>query len=114
MTAIGIVTMLSQVRGGYGLAGAIAAVFALATALIAPQLSRLVDRMGQSKILLPAAAVSATAIGALLLCSRFGAPDWTLFVCALFAGCMPSMLHGTRPLDRAVQRITEVTYGFFL
>ncbi|WP_028562387.1 MFS transporter [Paenibacillus pinihumi] len=91
MTAIGIVTMLSQVRGGYGLAGAIAAVFALATALIAPQLSRLVDRMGQSKILLPAAAVSATAIGALLLCSRFGAPDWTLFVCALFAGCMPSM-----------------------
>ncbi|MBJ6359765.1 MFS transporter [Paenibacillus sp. GCM10012307] len=91
MTSIGLVTMLSQMRGGYGLAGAIAAVFALATALISPQLSRLVDRLGQSRVLLPAGMVSAASIGALLLLARFGAPDWTLFICALFAGCMPSM-----------------------
>ncbi|MDR6918788.1 ABC-type spermidine/putrescine transport system permease subunit II [Pseudomonas sp. 3296] len=33
MTGIGLITMLSQLQGGYGLAGAVAATFALATAL---------------------------------------------------------------------------------
>lgn len=34
MTGIGLITMLSQVHGGYGLAGSVAAVFALATAFV--------------------------------------------------------------------------------
>ncbi|MGC0418947.1 MFS transporter [Embleya sp. AB8] len=91
MTGIGIVTMLSELRGEYGLAGAVAATFALATALIAPQISRLVDRYGQSRVLVPATGVSVLAMGALLLCARYDAPNWTLFGCALPAGCMPSM-----------------------
>lgn len=91
MTGIGIVTMLSELRGEYGLAGAVAATFALATALIAPQVSRIVDRYGQGRILPPATAVSVFAMGALLLCARYDAPAWTLFVCAVPAGCMPSM-----------------------
>ncbi|MDF2652686.1 MAG: transrane efflux protein [Paenibacillus sp.] len=91
MTGIGLVTMLSQLRGDYWLAGAIAATFALATALIAPQISRLVDRLGQSRVLLPATGISVLSTIALLLCTRFQAPDWTLFLFALFAGCMPSM-----------------------
>ena len=44
MTGIGLITMLSQLQGGYGMAGAVAATFALATAFCAPQVSRLVDR----------------------------------------------------------------------
>ncbi|BBH22293.1 MFS transporter [Paenibacillus baekrokdamisoli] len=91
MTGIGLVTMLSQLRGDYWLAGAVAATFALATALLAPQISRLVDRLGQSRVLLPATGISVLSTIALLLCTRFQAPDWTLFLFALFAGCMPSM-----------------------
>ena len=91
MTGIGLVTMIAQMRGEYGLAGAIAATFAFASALLAPQISRLVDRLGQSRVLRPAAALSIISISALLLCARLGAPDWTLFLFAIMAGCMPSM-----------------------
>ena len=43
--------MLSQTHGEYWLAGAVAATFALANALISPQISRLVDRYGQARVL---------------------------------------------------------------
>lgn len=91
MVGIGIITMLSQLRGNYGMAGAVAGTFALATAVLAPQVSRAVDRHGQGRVLPIAAAVSAAALLALLLCTRLAAPDWTLFVFAALAGCLPSM-----------------------
>ena len=51
MAPIGIVAMLSQTHGEYWLAGAVSATFALTNAFVAPQISRLVDRRGQSAIL---------------------------------------------------------------
>ncbi|GAA0658278.1 MFS transporter [Kitasatospora atroaurantiaca] len=90
MTGIGIVTMLSQLRGSYGMAGAVAAVLALAAAALGPQVSRLVDRYGQRRVALPATALTMAAAVALLLCARFEAPDWTLFVAAAGMGVMPS------------------------
>ncbi|WP_053151607.1 MFS transporter [Pseudomonas sp. P97.38] len=91
MTGIGLITMLSQLQGGYGLAGAVAATFALATAFCAPQVSRLVDRFGQGRVLPIAALLGGGALALLLLCTRLQAPQWTLFVFAALAGCMPSM-----------------------
>ncbi|MER6668853.1 MFS transporter [Amycolatopsis japonica] len=91
MTGIGIITMLAQTRGDYGLAGLVSATFTLSMALLGPQVSRLVDRRGQSRILVPATGISVMALGALLLCARFGAPVWTLYVFAVLAGFMPSM-----------------------
>ena len=91
MTGIGLITMLSQLHGGYALAGAVAATFALATAVCAPQVSRLVDRYGQGRVLPIAALVGGGALLLLLLCTRLQAPHWTLFVFAALAGCMPSM-----------------------
>lgn len=91
MTGIGIITMLAQLRGNYGLAGAVAATFALTAALMAPQVSRRVDRLGQGRVLPLAAAISVAGMLALLACTYWQAPDWTLFVCALFAGFMPSV-----------------------
>nr|WP_221471539.1 MFS transporter [Amycolatopsis umgeniensis] len=91
MMGIGIITMLAQTHGDYGLAGLVSAAFTLSMALLGPQVSRLVDRRGQGRILLPVTGISVLALGALLLCARFGAPDWTLFVCAVLAGFMPSM-----------------------
>ena len=91
MVGLGIVTMLSERRGEYAIAGAVAAVFALSSALITPQVSRLVDRHGQRRILMPAAGAGALALGGLMLSTWAGAPSWLLFVFALLAGVLPSI-----------------------
>ena len=91
MLGIGIVTMVSQVTGRYGLAGALSAVLALSGAAFGPQVSRLVDRYGQARVLRPVTAVTVAAVVALVLAVRAGAPDWVYFVCVLGAGLTPSM-----------------------
>ncbi|MGC7098708.1 MFS transporter [Amycolatopsis lurida] len=91
MTGIGLITMLSQLRGDYGLAGAVSACFTLSMALLGPRISRSVDRRGQSRVLLPACGVSVVSLGVLLLCTSYGAPAWMLFVFAVPAGCLPNM-----------------------
>lgn len=92
MLGIGIVTMISQVTGRYSLAGGLAAALALAQAAVGPQVSRLVDRYGQRRVLHPATAITVAAVAGLLACVRYGAPDWTLFVCTVVAGgCAPSL-----------------------
>jgi MFS family permease len=92
MVTIGIVTMLSQARGEYWLAGGVAATFALANALIAPQISRLVDRHGQSRVLIPATLATLAALAGLMLATRLQAPGWVLFLFAGLAGLTPSMM----------------------
>ena len=91
MTGIGIITLLAQLHGSYWLAGAVAATFALAMALLAPQISRWVDRYGQRRVLPGVATIGVCALLGLLLCSHLGAPNWTLFVFAALSGCIPSM-----------------------
>lgn len=104
MTGIGIITMLSQLRGGYALAGAVSASFVLTYALLSPQISRWVDRHGQGRVLPGATAVSVA--GLLLLCASawWQAPDWTLFIAALLAGAMPSMSAMVRARWSAIYR----------
>lgn len=91
MEAIGIVAMLSQTHGEYWLAGAVSATFALTNALVAPQISRMVDRYGQTRLLVPATLVSVLAFAMLMVATHLRWPIWTLFVAALFAAAMPSM-----------------------
>ncbi|MFJ8045307.1 MFS transporter [Kitasatospora sp. NPDC096147] len=90
MTGIGIITMLSQLRGSYALASAVSAAMAVSAAVLGPQVSRLVDRYGQRRITLPATAVTVAAAVVLLLLARAGAPSWTLFLPAVGMGVMPS------------------------
>ncbi len=91
MMGIGIVTMISELTGRYGLAGALSATLAMAAAVMGPQISRYVDRYGQSRVLRPATLVAVAAVAGLLICAQQGAPDWTLFVFAAGAGCVPSV-----------------------
>ncbi|MBT2388955.1 MFS transporter [Streptomyces sp. ISL-1] len=91
MMGIGIVTMISQITGRYGLAGALSATLAMSAAVLGPQISRLVDRHGQAKVLRPATLASVAAVTGLLVCAQQDAPDWTLFVFSAGAGCVPSV-----------------------
>ncbi|RFU83001.1 MFS transporter [Streptomyces triticagri] len=116
MMGIGVVTMVSQLTGRYGLAGALSATLALSAALCGPQISRLVDLFGQRRVLRPAMVVSLLGAAGLLLSARYGLPDWTLFVFAVLVGCVPSLgsmirsrwaaLYGTQP------RLLHTAYSF--
>ncbi|MFD3356162.1 MFS transporter [Streptomyces fradiae] len=96
MMGVGVLTMITELTGRYGLAGLLTGTLALSAALLGPQVSRLVDRYGQRRVLRPAALASAAAAGALVLCAQAGLPDWTLFVSAAAAGCVPSLGAMTR------------------
>lgn len=91
MSGIGIITLLAQARGSYALAGSVAATFVLAYALLSPQVSRLVDRLGQRRVLPPAALLSVLGLLLMAACAGLGSASWMLFVAALLSGCMPSM-----------------------
>jgi len=79
MFSVSAVVMIAGSRGSYALAGAVAATGLAATAVAGPWVARLVDRYGQARIAVPATGVAVLGSLALLLCVRYGAPDWTLF-----------------------------------
>ena len=106
MMGIGVVTMISQINGRYGLAGALSATIALAAAAIGPRISRWVDQYGQRRVLRPATLVALTAAAGLLLAARFAWPDWVLFVCAAGIGSVPSLGAMVRARWAAVYRGT--------
>ncbi|EKF19889.1 MFS transporter [Nitratireductor pacificus] len=91
MAPIGIVAMLSQTHGEYWLAGAVSATFALTNAFVAPQISRLVDRHGQTALLVPSSIISVAAFLILILAANQDWPVWTMFASALLAAAMPSI-----------------------
>lgn len=113
MITLGIVTMLSQTHGTYWLAGAVSATFALANALIAPQISRLVDRYGQRRVLPMATMITVASLSALMLSARYDAPDWTLFLFAVLAGFMPSMTALVRARWTEIYRDTPKLHTAF-
>ena len=78
MVTIGIVTMISQTHGRYGLAGAVAATFAVTNALVSPRISRLVDRHGQARVVVPATVVAVAALLGLVANARAGGPAASL------------------------------------
>lgn len=106
MMGIGVVTMISQINGRYGLAGALSATIALAAAAIGPRISRWVDQYGQRRVLRPATCVALASAAGLLLAARFEWPDWVLFLCAAGIGSVPSLGAMVRARWAAVYRGT--------
>ncbi|AVH56041.1 MULTISPECIES: MFS transporter [Streptomyces] len=115
MMGIGVVTMISQLTGRYGLAGALSATIALAAAVAGPQVSRLVDQYGQRRVLRPATLFALAASAGLLLAAHYGWPDWTLFLFSAGIGCVPSLGAMIRARWAAVYRGTpqlHTAYSF--
>jgi MFS family permease len=98
MYGLGTVLLISAGTGRYGLAGSVSASGAIGGALCAPQLGRLVDRVGQHRVLIPVCVTFALAVTGLVLAVTLRAPDWTLFLCGIAGGAtMPQ----TGPMARA-------------
>ncbi len=86
MLGIGSVLLVQDRRGSYGLAGAVAAGFALGLALGGPRVARLVDRHGQRAVLPWCLLVTTVGLVALLLMAGSGVPGWTLLLPTLLVG----------------------------
>src|SRR5487761_91255 len=98
MYGLGTVLLISAGTGRYGLAGSVSAAGAIGGAICAPQLGRLVDRLGQHRVLIPVSVIFALSVAGLAAAVTLRAPDWTLFLCGIAGGAaMPQ----TGPMARA-------------
>jgi len=97
--ALAIVLFLREETGSYGRAGVVAGAFALGGAVGAPAIGRLVDRFGQTRVLVPVALGHAAGLGALVALGLLGAPLTLLMATALVTGiCIPPISAVLRPL----------------
>ncbi|HET6739297.1 MAG TPA: MFS transporter [Kribbella sp.] len=90
MIGLGIVILIAQESGSYGLAGAVSGVAVIAGALTGPIQGRLVDRFGQRGLILIGSVACTVGLAGLLVAVRGGAATWVLYVLSFVAG-------GTRP-----------------
>ncbi len=86
MTGLAMVILISSGYGSYALGGATTAAYVLAVAVGAPQISRAVDRYGQSRVMLPAVTLSGLAGLGLAYAAAHHAPGALLVVLAVVAG----------------------------
>lgn len=88
---LGLILLFSSGSHEYGLAGLMTGVYIVAGGLGNPLLARLIDRRGQSRVLLPAAVVHATTVFVLAVLVQAGAPTWALVapVAVLGFGYLP-------------------------
>ena len=114
MTALAIVLRITQSGGTYARAGLVGAVGAIGVGVCAPVWSRLVDRRGQTVVLIPTAiAVSATGIFLAVLPPR-GAIGPLLIASTLMGLCQPPALVSARTLWPKVVKdpaVLETTYS---
>jgi MFS family permease len=78
MTSLGIVWLVHARTGSYATAGLVTGGFAVAQAAAGPQLARLTDRFGQTRVLPPVLLAHAAAVAALLALVSAGTPDWLM------------------------------------
>jgi len=92
MLGIGTVLLVSGTTGAYGVAGVLSGTVTLAGALVMPQLARLVDRLGQARVVRPALLVHGLALAGMIVAVRLGWPVWTWFGFGIVAGAsLPSI-----------------------
>ncbi len=86
MLGIGTVLLVQDRRGSYALAGLVTAASAIGSSVVSPQVSRLVDRYGQRRVLPVQLAVSVTGLLALVVLAGSSAPAAVLPAAAAVSG----------------------------
>lgn len=112
MVTLGIVLLISARTDSYGLAGGISAAFVIAGCLAALLQGRLIDRLGQAKVLLPASLVCSVSLSLLVWAVEAGHRVPLPHIFAALAGAtMPAVgaavrARWTHVLDNPVERQT--------
>lgn len=83
---IGLVLLISVRTGHYGFAGVLSGGYVVANGIGNPVLARLVDRLGQHRVLPWGAAAHATAVASICILALANTPDWTLLAPTIAAG----------------------------
>ena len=86
ITSIALVLFLKAETGSYASAGAVAAAFAFGLSFGAPLAGRLIDRLGQRRVLRPMCVIHAGGLIAIVGLTYAGAPVVVLFICGLLGG----------------------------
>jgi predicted MFS family arabinose efflux permease len=87
---LAILLLVRDATGSFGPAGAVVGAFGLAAAAGGPVLGRLVDRLGQPRVLVPCAAANGGLLAAIVVAADAGAPPAALVVLgALTGACLP-------------------------
>ncbi len=94
MFSLALVLFVRAHTGSFLAAGVTVGAFALAGALVGPLLGALVDRAGQTRVLLAAAGAQAAALGALVLAAHAGAPVSAIVALAALAGAAQPPIAG--------------------
>ncbi|MFE0700423.1 MFS transporter [Streptomyces sp. NPDC058872] len=90
MFGVSAVIMIAAAYGSYALAGAVTATGLAVGSVTSPLIARLVDRYGQARIAVPAAAYAVLGHLVLLLCVHERAPVWALFVTTAVTATTPN------------------------
>jgi MFS family permease len=84
--SLAIVLVVRARTGSFAQAGIATAAFAIGAGVVAPLQGRLVDRLGQPRILIPSALLNAAALVGLAVAAGQGLPTWVLAVLAACGG----------------------------
>ena len=84
--ALAAILYLAEARDSYAVAGLVDGAFAIGAAVGVPWQSRLIDRVGQRRVLLPCALLDALATGLLIVLTEADAPTVALVACGLIGG----------------------------
>ena len=86
MTSLGIVWLVHGSTNSYAVAGSVTGGFAVAEALAGPQVARLIDRFGQTRMLPITLLAHAAAVSLLIGLTVTNSPLWSLIAAGTLAG----------------------------
>jgi MFS family permease len=99
MFTLAILLLVREATGSFADAGRVVGAFGAANAVGAVAQGRLMDRLGQPRVLRAAGLGHALAMAAFVVAAERGAAMWLLFVCAVAGGaCVPQLPAGMRSL----------------
>jgi MFS family permease len=114
MFALALVLYLAQERDSFAVAGIVDGAFGVGAAIGSPLQSRVIDRLGQSRVLLPLAVVNVSAIGVLVVLTEAGAPTAALMACAVVGGfALPAIGAALRALWPGLLRSQDLLPAAF-
>lgn len=97
--SLAILLLIRDTTGGFGTAGAVVGAYGIAASACGPLLGRVVDRVGQARVLVPCAVANAAVLVALVVAAHAGAPVAVLIALgALTGACLPPIAACVRVL----------------